>query len=111
MTRHEERAVSALVVLNLLLQVFDGVATWLGVGLGFGEGNPLVHQAMTTIGTGPALWAFKLQASACILLVWTLRHRSRLAAPALAFTAALYAACSVGPWSAVLAPHFLTLAS
>lgn len=107
MTRREERAVSALVVLNLLLQVFDGVATWAGVGLGYGEGNPLVHQAMTLVGTGPALWAFKLQASACVLLVWMLRDRSRLAAPALAFTAALYAVCSFGPWSAVLAPHYL----
>lgn len=108
MTSREELAVSALVVLNLLLQVFDGVATYVGVGLGFGEGNPLVHQAMTLVGPGPALWAFKLQASACILLVWMLRHRSRLAAPALALTAALYAAFSFGPWSAVLAPHYLT---
>ena len=31
-----------LLFINLWLQVFDGLATYLGVSAGYGEGNPLV---------------------------------------------------------------------
>lgn len=108
MSGTEERGLAALVALNLILQVFDGVATYVGVHhAGFGEGNPLVAWAMNVFGTGPALWLFKLQACACLLLVWQLGTRSRLARPALVLTAALYAVWSVGPWSAALLPVYL----
>ncbi len=108
MSGDEERGLAALVAINVLLQVFDGVATYVGVHhAGFGEGNPLVAAAMRTVGTGPALWAFKLQACACLLLVWQLGKRSLIARPALALTAALYVVWSVGPWSAALLPLYL----
>jgi hypothetical protein len=99
-----ERGLAALVVLNVLLQVLDGVLTYAGVvRQGFPEGNPLVAWAMHALGPGAALSLLKLEACACLLLVWTLRHRSRLVRPALAATAVLYTGLSLGPWSAILA--------
>jgi len=57
--------------------------------------------ALAHVGPGFALLLFKLQACACLLLLWHVR-RSRLAAPALVFSAAVYAACSLAPWAAAL---------
>lgn len=109
MSDNEERGLAALVLLNLLFQVVDGVATYVGVHhAGFGEGNPLIRWTMEQVGTGPALWAFKLQACACVLLVWQLGTRSQLARPALAVTAVLYALWSIGPWGAALLPVYMS---
>jgi len=103
-----ERSLTALVFLNVLLQALDGAFTYAGVvHQGYGEGNPLVAFTMGALGPGAALALLKLEACACVLLVWTLRHRSRLAEPALVFTATVYAAMSIGPWSAALAPRYL----
>lgn len=102
MTPVGQRTLFALLVLNLLLQAIDGTATYLGLASGFGEGNPVLQRAMTAFGVVPALALFKLEACACLLLVWTLR-RSWLAGPALVLTAVLYATCAVGPWAAALA--------
>jgi len=97
-----ERAIFALVCLNLALQVFDGVATYVGVHAGIAEGNPLLAWTLAQIGPGFALVLFKLQASACLLLLWHVR-RNRLAAPALVFSATVYVLCSLAPWAAALA--------
>ena len=97
-----ERAIFALVCLNLALQVFDGVATYVGVHAGIAEGNPLLAWTLAQIGPGFALVLFKLQASACLLLLWHVR-RNRLAAPALVFSATVYVVCSLAPWAAALA--------
>ena len=97
-----ERGMCALVSLNLALQVFDGVATYVGVHAGMAEGNPLLVWALERVGPGFALFAFKLQACACLLLLWHAR-RNRLAAPALVFSATVYALCSLAPWAAALA--------
>src|SRR5207247_455709 len=75
-----ERAIFALVCLNLALQVFDGVATYVGVHVGMAEGNPLVAWALAQVGPGFALVLFKLQACARLMLLWHVR-RNRLAAP------------------------------
>jgi hypothetical protein len=104
-----ERAVGALVVVNIVLQMLDGMLTYAGVvHAGLPEGNPLVAYAMLALGPAPALGVLKLQACACLLVVWALRHRSRLAEPALVVSAVAYAVMSLGPWSAVLAPRYLT---
>ncbi len=97
-----ERAAGALVVINFALQLFDGVATYVGLGAGFAEGNPLLVWAFDRVGPASALCLFKLEACACLLLVWHLR-RSRLAVPALATSAVVYVTCSLAPWTAVLA--------
>ena len=102
-----QRSLFALLVLNLVLQMVDGVATYFGLATGFGEGNPLLASAIGTMGAAPALVLFKLEACACLLLVWTLR-RSWLAGPALVLSALLYATCAVGPWAVALAWVHLT---
>ena len=98
------QSIAALVLLNLALQIFDAVATYWGLGTGFGEGNPLLAGAIGRWGVLPALLMFKLEACGCLLAIWTLR-RSRLAGPALMFSATTYAACSVAPWAAALSFH------
>jgi hypothetical protein len=97
----DEPWLAALLLFNVTLQVLDGVATWIGVGAGFPEGNPLLRRAMLAWGTGPTLCLFKLEACACLLLVWHLR-RSWVAAPALAFCAVVYLTFAIGPWAALL---------
>ena len=100
------RGTLALVVVNLALQLFDGVATYVGLNTGVTEGNPLLAWALGRIGATPALCLFKLQACACLLLLWRFRGH-RFAVPALAFSAAVYIACSLAPWAATLASiHF-----
>ena len=99
---HRERTVRALVLVNLTLQLFDGIATYWGLHAGFAEGNPLLDWACGRFGAGSALCLFKLEACLCILVLWQLR-RSRLAAPALTLSAAVYALCSFAPWALALA--------
>jgi len=97
----QQRVVAALVLTNIALQVFDGIATYVGVHAGFAEGNPLLAWAFGHLGPASALCLFKLEACGCVLVLWRLRW-SRLAAPALAISAAVYALCSFGPWTAAL---------
>lgn len=108
MNRIRERAILALVFLNLALQLFDGAATYAGVHAGFDEGNPILAWAFEHLGTLEALCLFKIQACFCVLVLWHLRA-NRLAAPALALSAAVYAACSLAPWTVVLASMHLDL--
>ena len=102
MQQHPERDILALVFLNLALQLFDGVATYVGVRSGFHEANPLLAWAFGQMGTTTALLLFKLHACACLLLLWQFRG-SRLAVPALGASAVIYAICSFVPWTAALA--------
>ena len=44
-----ERGMLALVCVNLALQVFDGVATYVGLHAGMAEGNPLLAWALAQI--------------------------------------------------------------
>lgn len=97
-----ERGMLALVCVNLALQVFDGFATYVGLHAGMSEGNPLLAWALGQLGPASALFLFKLQACACLLLLWRIR-RHRLAAPALVLSAAVYVVCSLAPWAVALA--------
>jgi hypothetical protein len=83
-------------VLNLALQLFDGIATWQGVAM-WGEGNPLLELVMASLGVGLALVLAKAMASAFLVMLrrsW--RHRE--AYDALVVLAALYTAFSFVPW-------------
>jgi hypothetical protein len=106
----DERGIRALVLVNFALQLFDGVATYVGLHAGVGEGNPLMALALEHLGAGSALVLLKLQACACLLLLWRVRA-SRLVGPALAFCAAVYLTCSLAPWTAALAAVHLYSAS
>jgi hypothetical protein len=86
-----------LLILNLALQLFDGVATYQGLRVGFREANPLLVAAFDLLGVGPALLLFK--AKACGLLV--LLHRATPAPVGVAvmrMLAAVYCVLSLGPW-------------
>jgi uncharacterized membrane protein len=98
-----ERVLATLLLVNVWLQVFDGIATYFGLRAGYGEGNPLVAATALRFGTIPTLLVFKLFACACLLMIWRLRGRSMLALPALLTAAAAYLVCSLAPWSVALA--------
>ena len=97
-----ERGLFALLMLNVALQVFDGLATYHGMRFGFGEGNPVLVEIMALVGPAATLILTKLYACGCLLGVWRAR-RARLALPALVLIAVVYATCSLAPWSAALA--------
>jgi hypothetical protein len=88
----------ALVVF-LLMQVSDGVLTYIGV-LTFGpaiEGNPLIAWLMGAFGYGPGLTAAKVAAGAFgIALHLSDVHR------AVAALAGFYLFAAVGPWLTLL---------
>src|SRR5687767_652574 len=99
MRSSREHLLMVLLFINLWLQIFDGVATYIGVAAGYGEGNPLVAATFGHLGIGPALCLAKVYACGCLFVIWHLRRRSELAGPALAGTAITYLLASVAPWS------------
>jgi len=103
MRTSKERVLVALLIINLWLQLFDGIATYLGVTAGYGEGNPLVAASFGHLGVGPALCLAKSYACGCLILIWYLRRRSSLAVPALVGTAIAYMVASFAPWSVAFA--------
>ncbi|HXJ34634.1 MAG TPA: hypothetical protein VMS22_11440 [Candidatus Eisenbacteria bacterium] len=95
MTVTEER-LHQLFVLNLALQLFDGVASWQGIHL-FGEGNPFLHGIMAYLGVGMTLLLFKVKACG-FLIVLRRCGQHREACQALALVATFYAGLSFVPW-------------
>lgn len=96
-TRTVEMQLYRLLILNLALQLFDGVATYQGLRLGFREANPILASAFGLLGVGPALLLFK--AKACGLLV--LLHRAtpaRVGITVLRALAVVYCVLSLAPW-------------
>ena len=97
------RQLHDLFVLNIALQLFDGVATAHGIAC-WREGNPVIRAAMQALGAEQALLLWKAQACGWLVLL----HRSAapaLAGPALAAGAGLYLSLSFVPWMA----RFLSL--
>lgn len=95
----EERYIYDLFVLNLSLQLFDAVATYQGLRVGWKEANPILVDAFRLFGVGPALILFK--AKACGLLFLLSSNRShKIVAPVLSFLAGVYCLMSLGPWLA-----------
>ena len=93
-----ETRLHEIFVLNVALQLFDGVATWQGHLL-WGEGNPVLQTIMATLGVGATLLLFK--AKACAFLVLLRRcWRHRAAYDALLAVALLYVSLSFVPWMA-----------
>ncbi|MBI4524342.1 MAG: hypothetical protein HY695_11085 [Deltaproteobacteria bacterium] len=93
-----------LFLLNLALQLFDGVATYEGMQLGWKEANPLLEFAFTQLGVGTSLLLFK--AKACGLLLILNRIGSQLVVvPVLTFLAAAYVLLSFFPWLTVFLMH------
>ena len=93
--------VYSLLLLNLGLQVFDGLSTYYALQLGWQEGNPLVHALMVHWGAGWALLGVKSAACALLLLLYCLGTHP-LIAGALTLTAVYYFTLSFLPWVSVL---------
>jgi hypothetical protein len=92
--------VSLLVVVNLSLQVWDGLATYYGLSHGVQEGNPLLRSCMEYWGVGVTLVGAK--SAACVFLVY-LREAASLAVSqwGLVLTAVSYVVGSFLSWSLV----------
>jgi hypothetical protein len=88
--------IATLVMLNVVLQLFDGIATYVGWER-FGEANPLLRAAFATWGAGPTLVVSKI--GAALLVLWLARAaRPRLVVFGLGFTSTTYVAFSLVPW-------------
>jgi len=91
-----EARLHQLFVLNLTLQLFDGVATWQGVHQ-WGEGNPVLKVLMASLGV--ELTVLLIKAKACGFLVLLRRcWRYREAYDALLVLATFYTGFSFLPW-------------
>jgi hypothetical protein len=86
-----------LLALNLILQVFDGVATYQGLQVGFAEANPLLIAAFQVMGVGPALLLFKAKACGLLVLLYSLTP-VELGIKILRLLAAVYCVLSLIPW-------------
>jgi len=78
-------------IVNLTLQVFDGVLTYKVMRYGVPEANPLVRSAIETWGVVGGLVFSKAFACALLLLIFALRYRLQaLATKAFMLTALVY---------------------
>ncbi len=94
---HGSWTIPALVIANLALQLFDGVATYLGWER-HGELNPILRAGFELWGAGPTLLVAKGAAVAFVLTLARTPRRS-LAAFGLALTMSAYLALSFVPWA------------
>jgi hypothetical protein len=85
-----------LLLLNLALQLFDGVATLHGVH-SWREGNPLIRAAIDAFGPMQALMLAKAQACGSLVIVRRVAA-PMLAGPVLAAGAGMYLGLSFVPW-------------
>ncbi len=85
-----------LFLLNLALQLFDGVATYQGAHL-WGEGNPLLMTFIPTIGLLSTLLLFKAKACGFLVVLRRLGHRP-LVYESMIVLATAYACLSFIPW-------------
>ena len=94
------QAITILIALNLALQLFDGIATYVGWQQ-FGEANPLLRTGFAYFGAGPTLAVTKL-AAGLILLSLARAPRSLLVVTGLSGTLGAYTALSLIPWTVLL---------
>jgi Domain of unknown function (DUF5658) len=90
-------------LLNLLLQVFDGLLSYHAVSEGVPEANPLVNSAISAWGIFWGLLYWKTLACVLLVLIFALRHRRRaLTIKALTLTAAVYGSVFIACLSVLL---------
>jgi Domain of unknown function (DUF5658) len=103
-----DSALYHLFLLNVVLQLFDGVATHAGLGLGLKEANPVLRQSFQVWGVGATLVLFKAFACGVLLLLYR-AARQRVATLTLAALAVAYSACSLVPWLVLIARSALAV--
>jgi hypothetical protein len=86
-----------LLLLNLALQLFDGVATYQGLRIGVREANPILLAAFGLLGVGPTLLLFKAKACGLLVLLHSTAPK-RVGVTVLRALAAVYCVFSLGPW-------------
>ena len=85
-----------LLILNLTLQVFDGLFSYQVFSLGAAEANPFVSAAISNWGVTYGLLYKKILACALLFLVFAFRHRLPfLTRRRLVVTASFYACVTV----------------
>jgi hypothetical protein len=99
MDARDPAVVHQLFLLNVVLQLFDGIATYHGIATPWNEANPLLCAAMMQLGIGAALLLCKASACAGLVLLRSLAQHP-LAGRGLAAIAAVYGSCSFIPWTA-----------
>ena len=78
-------------LLNLLLQLFDGLLSYHALSAGVPEANPLVHSAISAWGVFWGLFYWKTLACVLLTLIFAFRHRRRaLTIKALTLTGVFY---------------------
>jgi hypothetical protein len=88
-----------LFLLNIALQLFDGVATYQGLRLNWCEGNPLLVATMPALGIGTTLLLFKAKACGFLVLLRRAGDRSLpYAQESLIAIATAYTFLSFVPW-------------
>ena len=88
--------VKRLLVLNLLLQCFDGLLSYQAFSLGAAEANPFVSAAIANWGVTYGLLYKKTFACALLLLIFAFRHSlPSLTWRGLIATASVYASVTV----------------
>jgi hypothetical protein len=90
-----------LLLLNIALQLFDGMATYAGVHMGVGEANQLLCSSFAVWGVGRSLILFKAFACGMLLLLYR-NANEEIGRPALTLLAVVYCVCSLLPWWAKL---------
>ena len=95
------RLITALFLVNVGLQLCDGLLTYQGLQLGFHEGNPLVMTAIDQWGAGWGLLFWKAEACGLLVFLWHLAEYP-LAVFGLVMTAGSYLVLSVIPWTGLL---------
>jgi hypothetical protein len=102
----DNAVVYRLLLLNILLQLFDGIATYSGLHLGIHEANPLLRNAFHLWGVAPSLLVVKAHACALLLIVYGIAGEE-LTRPAFALLAGVYSVCSLIPWLATFLVLFV----
>jgi Domain of unknown function (DUF5658) len=92
-----EKRLHDLFVLNVILQVFDGVATYQGLQHHWAEGNPIIVSWIPFLGTGATLLLFKAKACGFLVILRRLGNQP-FVYESLVVLATVYAFFSFIPW-------------
>ncbi|MEA2658868.1 MAG: hypothetical protein QOF64_1464 [Candidatus Binatota bacterium] len=91
-----ERTLCRLLIVNLLLQLFDGVASYKIISAGMPEENPVVASLIAQLGLVGGLLCSKFVGCALIVMIFSLRHKIEvIAAQGLTVLAYFYSCVGV----------------
>ena len=93
----ERSRLHQLFLLNVCLQMFDGMATYQGLLYHWNEGNPLLLATMPYLGVGTTLLLFKAKACGFLIVLRRLGERP-LVYESLVVLATVYTFLSFIPW-------------